>query len=71
MPRQLGCAVIWLGCMTLISGCETVPVAVPFPKPAEPPEVLLEPASTQPPLIERYKLLMQELQDSLRKAIVQ
>lgn len=57
---------------TLLAGCETIPVAVDFPKAPPPPQGPTErakSASTAPPLTQRYETTDAKFQDSLQKAL--
>lgn len=67
MPKTPLLLLPWL---LIFSACATpVPVAVSCPPPDPLPEVLTQFPSKGPSLSERYELLIQELRDSLQKAI--
>lgn len=60
-----------LACTLLTAACATsekVPVAVSCPPPPPVPAILAAPVSTEPPLIEDWKLLMESYKAALRKS---
>ena len=65
-----GIRVLMLTFALLASGCasQQVPVAVSCPKPPAIPEVLSEPATTGPSLMERFEASLKQLKESLEKA---
>ena len=72
MLRTLKLRLILLVSTLLTGACATsVPVAVSCPKPPPVPQVLLQPVSTEKPLIVLYQDLIKELQDLLKKATTQ
>ena len=58
-------SMILLGCASK----EVIPISVACPPPPPLPQVLIEPVSTPPSLLERYEALTKAFSESLKSAV--